>query len=175
MSLDERYPIGKYEFPEEISSQQIDIWIQEIKDLPKQIRQALDGLTEQQLDLPYREGGWTIRQVVHHLADSHINSYTRFRLALTEDKPTIKTYDEQLWAELPDAKWAPVEVSLQLLESVHKRWGMLLDSLSSQDFKRCFLHPELGEVSLDVNIGLYAWHGKHHMAHIMGLRKKMNI
>lgn len=174
MNIDERYPLGKYEFPKEISSQQLAIWIQEVKDLPKQLRQALDGFTEEQLDLPYREGGWTVRQVVNHLADSHINSYTRFRLALTEDQPTIKTYDEQLWAELPDAKLAPVEISLQLLESLHLRWGLLLESLSAQDFKRCFMHPELGEVSLDVNVGLYAWHGKHHVAHIVGLRKKLN-
>lgn len=171
--MDERYPIGKFVIPEEMSADKLNVWIQEIKELPTHLHKAIEGLTEQQLDLPYREGGWTVRQVVHHLADSHINNYIRFRLAITEDKPMIKTYEEKLWAELPDAKSAPVEVLFQLLDSMHFRWGLLLDSLSIEDFKRSFLHKHLGEVTLDVNVALYAWHGKHHVAHILGLRKKL--
>jgi uncharacterized damage-inducible protein DinB len=130
-------------------------------------------LSEEQLDTAYRPGGWTIRQVVHHVADSHLNSYTRFRLALTEDTPAIKGYDQERWAELPDAKTAPVLVSLVLLEALHRRWVQLLRSMAPADFARTFVHSELGKVTLDRNLALYAWHGDHHTGHITGLRQRM--
>ncbi len=131
------------------------------------------GLSPEQLDTPYRPGGWTVRQVVHHVPDSHINSYIRFKLALTEPEPTIKPYDEALWAELADTPATPVEVSLTLLDSLHGRWVPLLRSLSGADFARQFRHPELGMVRLDGNLALYAWHGRHHVAHITSLRERM--
>jgi hypothetical protein len=148
-------------------------FIQRIADAPPEVKAAVQGLTEKQLDTPYREGGWTVRQVVHHLPDSHINSYVRFRLALTEDEPTIKPYNERLWAELFDARTAPVALSLQLLESLHERWVMLLRSLKPSDFSRTFRHPEHGARNLDWLLQLYAWHGRHHVAHITSLREKM--
>ena len=128
---------------------------------------------EEQLETPYRPGGWTVRQLVHHVADSHLNSYTRFRLALTEDAPAIKGYDQERWAELADARTAPVLVSLVLLEALHRRWVQLLRSMTPADFARTFVHSELGKVSLDRNLALYAWHGEHHTGHITGLRERM--
>jgi hypothetical protein len=145
--------------------------IEDIAATPQRMRKAVEGMTEQQLNTPYREGGWTVRQVVHHVPDSHMNSYIRFKLALTEREPTIKPYDEAAWAELIDAKNAPIETSLQLLEGLHDRWVMLLRSLSDDDVKKQFTHPELGLVSIDKYIALYAWHGKHHVAHIMLVNK----
>jgi hypothetical protein len=137
------------------------------------LRGAAAGLDNQRLDTPYRPGGWTVRQVVHHLPDSHLNSYVRFRLALTEDEPIIKPYDESRWAELTDARTAPVEISLAFIESLHRRWMLLLRSLAPADLARQFRHPELGVVSLDRNLALYAWHGRHHVAHITSLRERM--
>ena len=137
------------------------------------MRAAVAGLTPEQLDTPYRPGGWTVRQVVHHVPDSHINSYVRFKLALTEEEPTIKPYDEARWAKLADTATTPVEVSLTLLDSLHSRWVPLLQSLTEADFARQFRHPELGMVRLDRNLALYAWHGKHHVAHITSLRERM--
>jgi hypothetical protein len=131
------------------------------------------GLSDEQLDTPYRPDGWTVRQVVHHVADSHVNSYCRFKLALTEDNPSIKGYDENLWAQLTDGRGGPVEVSLRLLECLHSRWVALLRSLGEAEWKRTFHHSELGPVRLDQNAGLYAWHGRHHTAHITGLRDRM--
>jgi hypothetical protein len=145
--------------------------IEDIAATPERMRKAVEGMKEQQLNTPYREGGWTVRQVVHHVPDSHMNSYIRFKLALTEHEPTIKPYDEAQWAELIDAKDAPIETSLQLLEALHHRWVMLLRSLSDEDVKKQFTHPELGLVSIDKYIALYAWHGKHHVAHIMSVKK----
>jgi uncharacterized damage-inducible protein DinB len=136
------------------------------------MRAAVAGLTEQQLDTPYRAGGWTVRQVVHHVPESHMNSYVRFKLALTEDDPVIKPYDEVLWAKLADA-YAPIEGSLALLDALHQRWVPLLESMKDGDFERTFRHPELGPVRLDQNLALYAWHGKHHVAHITALRDRM--
>jgi hypothetical protein len=138
------------------------------------LRAALNGLSEPQLDAPYRAGGWTVRQVVHHVPDSHLNAYVRFKLALTEYEPTIKPYAEDRWAELADTKSTPIEVSLVLLESLHDRWVRLLRSLSGEDWRRQFRHPELGVVPLEKNVALYAWHGKHHVAHVTQLRKRMN-
>ena len=169
---DLRYPVGKFNFEADLTEEQIKQAIDDIAEAPAKLRAAVNGLTDAQLDTPYREGGWTARQVVHHVVDSHLNSYIRLRLALTEDEPTIKPYDEGQWAELVDARTSPVEVSLALLEPLHQRWVTLLKSLTPEDFKRKFRHPELGTVTLEKNVGLYAWHGKHHTAHITGLRER---
>jgi hypothetical protein len=169
--LDARYPIGKFSWNGPSSREQRARLIEEIAATPQLMRKAVEGMKEQQLNTPYREGGWTVRQVVHHVPDSHMNSYIRFKLALTEHEPTIKPYDEAKWAELIDAKDAPIELSLQLLEGLHRRWVILLQSLSDEDVKKQFTHPELGLVSIDKYIALYAWHGKHHVAHIMSVKK----
>lgn len=172
---DPRYPIGKFRFDgsqtqtKEQKSQVID----EIAQTPANLRAAVKGLSKEQLDTPYREGGWTVRQVVHHVPDSHLNAYTRFKLALTENEPTIKPYEEDRWAELADTRSTPIEISLTLLDSLHERWVHLLRSLQPEDWKRSFRHPELGLVSLEKNLSLYAWHGRHHVAHVTELRKRM--
>jgi hypothetical protein len=171
---DLRYPIGRYRAPTVIGPEQRIAWIGEIESLPGKLKQAVSGLTEAQLDTPYRPGGWTVRQVVHHVPDSHLNSYTRFRLALTEDSPTIKPYDEAAWAELADAKTAPIAPSLALLEGLHARWTRLMSGLTDAEYARTFRHPELGEVRLDWTLGLYAWHCGHHLAHITNLRESKN-
>lgn len=169
---DLRYPIGRFERPGTISAQHRSEWMEEIETFPKNLKNALAGLTDSQLDTPYRPGGWTVRQVVHHLADSHINSYVRFRLGMTEDAPTIKPYREAAWANLADAKIARIEVSLHLIEALHSRWVTLLRSFKSADFSRTFVHPERGGTSLEEALGLYAWHGRHHIAHITNLRQR---
>ena len=169
--MDPRYPIGTFSWNGPNSREQRVRLIEDIAATPERMRKAVEGMKEQQLNTPYREGGWTVRQVVHHVPDSHMNSYIRFKLALTEHEPTIKPYDEAAWAELIDAKNAPIETSLQLLEALHRRWVMLLRSLSDEDVKKQFTHPELGLVSIDKYIALYAWHGKHHVAHIMLVNK----
>jgi len=147
--------------------------ISEIAEAPANLRAAVEGLTPEQLDTSYRSGGWTVRQVVHHVPDSHLNSYCRFKLALTEDEPTIRAYQEDRWAELEEARTAPVEVSLALLESLHRRWVLMLKSLAPADFQRTFRHPEIGVVTLAQTACLYAWHGRHHVAHITSLRERM--
>lgn len=166
-----QYPIGKFQLPDKVSDQDRQIYIKQIEEAPVKLRSAVAGLSEQQLDTPYREGGWTVRQVVHHLADSHMNAFIRFKLALTENVPAVKPYDQKLWAELPDAKVAPVEPSLKLFESLHKRFAELLASMSAADFARTMNHPEQGIVNLDRYLSLYAWHGRHHVAHITLLRE----
>jgi DinB superfamily len=171
---DLRYPVGRYQAPETITAAHRERWIQDLENLPARLAEAIAGLSDSQLDTPYRPGGWTVRQLVHHLPDSHLNSYQRFRLALTEDSPAIKTYDEALWAELPDARTAPVDPSLHLLQGLHARWTMLLRSLSDQQFARTFTHPELGKIRLDWTLGLYAWHCAHHLEHIRGLKHREN-
>lgn len=170
---DPRYPIGKFEAPLVYDPVLRATLIQQIEEAPGRLRDAVDGLSESQLDHPYREGGWTVRQVVHHLPDSHLNSYIRFKLAVTEDQPAIKPYDEAQWANLQDAASADVEVSLGLLEALHRRWVLFLRSLSEAQFSRTFRHPELGTISLNQNLALYAWHGRHHVAHITTLRDRM--
>jgi hypothetical protein len=170
--MDPRYPIGKFAMPAQVTPQMRQAAIEEIAAAPAKIRAAVKGLNDAQLDTPYREGGWTVRQVVHHVPDSHINSYVRFRLTLTEDNPPIKTYEEARWAELVDAKTAPVDVSLNLLDSLHDRWVRLLRSLGAGDFERAARHPEWGPVTIDWLLFQYAWHGKHHTAHITELRKQ---
>ncbi len=170
---DLRYPVGEFHFPQSVSAQDLTLFIEQIADTPARMRAALAGLSESQLDAPYRPGGWTLRQVAHHVPDSHMHSYLRFRLALTEDEPVIKPYQEGLWAELADARTAPVELSLGLLEALHARWVLLLRALPDAAWKRSFRHPELGLVSLENNAALYAWHGRHHVAHITALRERM--
>jgi hypothetical protein len=172
MEQDLRYPVGKHRATTSISPQDRQEWLHEIEALPGSLRAAVAGLTDTQLDTPYRDGGWTVRQVVHHFADSHLNSYTRFRLALTEDNPTIKPYAEELWADLADARTAPVDLSLQLLDGLHSRWVLLIRSFNEPDFAKTFRHPERGEMRLDQNLALYAWHCRHHLAHINGLRER---
>ncbi len=148
--------------------------IREIESTPGKLRAAVAGLSDEQLDSPYREGGWTVRQVVHHLPDSHMNAYVRFKLALTEDGPMIKPYIEDRWAELSDNQSTPLNVSLDLLGPLHARWGYLLRSMKEDDWKRGFRHPEYDKlVPLEKNLAIYAWHGKHHVAHITELRKRM--
>ncbi len=169
-----RYPIGKpalatAPLSDAERKQAIDI----IAELPTRVRAAVAGLTPEQLDTPYRPDGWTVRQVVHHLADSHMNAFVRFKLALTENEPTIKPYAEAAWAETPEAKVA-IDPSLHILDGMHERWAILLEEMEPQDFARTFRHPERGVMSLDTTVALYAWHCKHHVAHITELRKRMN-
>ncbi|MEM8964462.1 MAG: YfiT family bacillithiol transferase [Acidobacteriota bacterium] len=166
MTTELRYPIGGYEPPADISTDHTDVWIDEIEDLPNALRAAVTPLTDAQLDTPYRPDGWTVRQLVHHLPDSHINSYIRFKWALTEERPTIKAYFEDRWAELPDSHELPVRYSLDLLDALHQRWCFLLRNLTEDDLDREMVHPESGPIRLGANIGLYAWHGRHHLAHI---------
>jgi uncharacterized damage-inducible protein DinB len=171
---DLRYPVGPFRFEggadPKIREQRMD----EIASAPGHLRAAVAGLSPQQLDTPDREKGWTVRQVVHHLPDSHLNAYTRMKLALTEDEPTIKPYEEARWAELPDARTGPIDLSLDLLESLHHRWVLLLRQLRPADFGRRYRHPEMGRsVELEEVLALYAWHGRHHVAHITGLRHRM--
>jgi len=146
--------------------------IQHISQVPAAMRRALDGLADRQLDTPYRPGGWTVRQVVHHVPDSHLNAYCRFKLALTEQNPTIKPYDEGAWANVADTARTPPDVSLAMLDALHTRWVILLESMASADFARPLQHPEKGSITLDWMLQLYAWHGRHHAAHITELRKR---
>ena len=168
---DPRYPIGRFERPAVITSDDRLHAIETLAEAPEMLRNAVDGLDTAQLSTPYREGGWTVRQVVHHVADSHMNAFIRMRMALTEDWPTIKPYDEEAWAKLRDAA-APVEWSLELVESLHARWVMMLQSLSEEQWKRGFNHPENGPITLDMTTLTYAWHSMHHVAHITHLRAK---
>ena len=170
---DPRYPIGKFSFDGTLAPDQKKQYLNDIEQTPARLRAAVSGLSDQQLNTPYREGGWTVRQVAHHVPDSHMNAYIRFKLALTEDEPTIRTYMEDRWAELPESKLAPIEVSLALLDSLHQRWTMVLRNISDADWKKTFRHPDLGLVSLEKNLALYSWHGRHHVAHVTSLREKM--
>ena len=170
---DPRFPIGKFHYEGAPSAVQREKFIADIAQTPISLRAAVDGLSQPQLDTPYREGGWTVRQVVHHVPDSHMNAYIRFKLALTEDEPTIKPYAEDRWAQLADTKSTPIEVSLVMLDSLHQRWVELLRSLEPGDWKRQFRHPEMGVVALEKNVALYSWHGRHHVAHVTELRRRM--
>jgi len=170
--MDLRYPIGEFKFEGPISDQQRQALVDQIEEAPAKLRAAVAGLTDEQLDTPYRPGGWTVRQVVHHVPDSHLNSYMRFKLAMTEEEPTIRTYYEDRWAELDDARNAPIDISLNLLDSLHRRWVLFLRSFKGKDFERTFQHPEWGSVSMDKSLATYAWHGRHHVAHITSLRER---
>ena len=171
--MDLRYPVGTFSFQGTLSPEERLGLIDQIAAAPEKMRAAVAGLDDEQLNTPYRPEGWTVRQVVHHVPESHMNSYIRFKLAMTEEEPTIKTYFEDRWAQLDDAQQAPVDLSLNLLDTLHERWVWFLRSLKEEDFQRCFRHPELGAVSVDKNIALYAWHGRHHVAHITSLRERM--
>jgi|SRR5580698_967844 uncharacterized damage-inducible protein DinB len=171
---DLRYPIGRFTPPiqsnPDIRSRQIET----LRELPQRLHGAVEGLSDDQLETPYREGGWTVRQLIHHVADSHANSYVRFKLALTEEWPTIKLYDEAAWALLADSKATPVDVSLSLITALHTRWVALLESLTDADFHRGYNHPESGRQNLATALALYDWHSRHHTAHITRLRERMN-
>jgi len=168
---DPRYPVGNFSFEGPPSEQQKAGFLDDIEQTPARLRAAVQGLSEQQLNTPYRNGGWTVRQVVHHVPDSHMNAYIRFKLALTEEEPTIRPYMEDRWAELPESRSAPVELSLALLENLHTRWMLTLRAIPPEDWQRTFRHPEMGLMSLDKALALYAWHGRHHVAHVTELRK----
>jgi hypothetical protein len=171
--MDLRYPIGKYE-PQPFSAEQKEEWLNDIKLLPQLLENSIINLDEAQLATPYREGGWTVTQVVHHVADSHLNAYTRFKLGLTEDNPTICAYDEKLWAELDDVKKVPINISLTLLHALHIRWYEAIRNLTDEQWNRTYIHPEHNKTfTLWHLLGVYAWHSKHHVAHIRSLRERM--
>ena len=169
---DPRFPIGKFQPPTSVSSAERQASIDAIAAMPALLRAAVSGLSAEQLDTPYREGGWTVRQLIHHMPDSHMNAFTRFKLALTETEPLVKTYDEALWAELPDVAATPVEASLALVDALHQRWVVLLRAMQERDFARAFKHPEWGAITLERTLALYAWHSRHHVAHITELKKQ---
>lgn len=170
-SKDLRFPVGEFDKNIEITPGIREEFIEVIKDLPEKMAEAVEGLNEEQIDTPYRPGGWTVRQTVHHVADSHINSLCRFKLALTEENPTIRPYFEDRWAELADSR-LPVDVSLKLLEAIHRRWVVLLESMTDEDFKKTLIHPDSGAWTVEKFLALYAWHSRHHTAHITKLRER---
>jgi len=173
MAYEQKYPVGEFEKPSEITGKHLSDWISEIELFPEKLKKEVEGLNDEQLDIPYRNGGWTIRQLVHHCADSHSNASMRFKLALTEDKPVIKPYFEARWAELPDSREMPVEISLRILEGLHARWVYLLKKLTTEDWQKFYLHLEFDgkKFALDEAAGMYAWHSRHHLAHIINLKK----
>lgn len=174
MTLEElMYPIGRFDPRGALPEGGVPALIESLASVPTRVRDAVAGLTGAQLDTPYREGGWTVRQLVHHVPDSHLNAYVRMKWTVTEDGPTIKTYDEKRWSELGDARTAPVEVSLALLSALHARWDLFLRSLADRDFERPLKHPDFGQLQLITLLRLYEWHGRHHVAHITGLRARL--
>jgi uncharacterized damage-inducible protein DinB len=168
---DLRYPVGRHQRPQSLTSEQRRTAIDAIAAAPTLLRAAVSGLDDRQFDTPYRPDGWTVRQVVHHVPDSHLNAYTRFKLGLTEDTPTIKPYDEDAWAKLPDVSRAPIESSLALVEALHVRWVTLLEVMQDGDFRRPLMHPERGQITLDTLLQTYAWHGPHHIGHVEMVRR----
>jgi len=171
---DLRYPIGKYA-PQPFSEKQKEIWLNDLKFLPQELEIAIQNLDEAQLQTPYREGGWTVQQLVHHVADSHMNAYVRFKLALTEDNPTIKPYEEKEWAKLNDVNTVPINVSITLLHALHRRWVATIKDLPDEQWQRTVFHPEhKKEITLWHFLGMYAWHGKHHVKHITALKERNN-
>jgi uncharacterized damage-inducible protein DinB len=172
--MDLRYPVGKFVRDNDVTPEKRREWIRQLDALPREVGNALAELPPGGLDTPYREGGWTVRQVVHHLADSHSNAYTRIKLALTEETPALKTYEEQLWAELPDSK-IDVAPSLAILDGIHTRLTIVLDSLTPAQFERTALHPQWGQITVDVLVQLYAWHSRHHLAHIGVVRSRSGV
>jgi len=176
MTLEQlKFPIGKFEKPTTITKDDLLNWISEISTFPSRLKNEVNHLTNEQLNTQYRPEGWTIRQVVHHCADSHMNSLIRLKLTLTEDQPTVKPYYEERWAELADSKNMPIEPSLKMIEGIHERWTVLLNNLSESDYSKIFIHPEHGKAfRIDENIGMYAWHCNHHLAHITETKKRNN-
>lgn len=168
-----KYPIGKFKAPKEYTAELRESYISEIEETPFYLRQAVENLNEEQLNTPYRTGGWTVEQVIHHIPDSHMNAYIRTKLALTEKEPTVKPYDQDAWAQLEDYSTTPVETSLKLLDAIHTRWVILLKSLSPDQFERTMRHPEIGLIDINWLLAQYAWHGKHHVAHINSLKQRM--
>jgi hypothetical protein len=173
MTSDPRYPSGRFSPDASPNPQTRARHIEAIAALPAQMRRAVAGLNDNQVNTPYRDGGWTVRQVVHHVPDSHLNAYIRFKWALTEANPTIKAYEESEWAKLKDSELTPVEVSLTMLEALHARWTVLLRSMKAEDFQRKFIHPDSGPHDVDWLLQLYSWHGNHHVTHITSLRERM--
>ncbi len=173
MSDDVRYPVGPCEWPAEVTADEKRQHLRDIAEMPARLRAAVAGLAPQHLDIPYREGGWTIRQIVHHIPDSHLNSYVRFKLALTEDQPIIKPYDERLWAEMPEARTAPIEISLDMVDALHQRWSLMLQNMTDADFELSLRHPEIGELKLKSLLAGYGWHCRHHVAQIVATRRRM--
>jgi hypothetical protein len=169
---DLRYPIGRLVYPKFLTPDERRQRIATLAATPEELRAAVAGLSPAQLDTPYRPGGWTVRQVVHHVPDSHMNAYIRFKLALTEDEPTVRPYNQTAWAELPEAKTAPVELSLALLSALHERWVRMLAAISPAEWERTYRHPDSGTHTLDGLLAVYAWHGPHHVAHITELRRR---
>jgi uncharacterized damage-inducible protein DinB len=174
MNTDLRYPVGRFDMKAPLPESGRTPLIKSLASVPERMRNALASLSEAQLNTPYREGGWTVRQVVHHVPESHMNAYVRMKWGLTEDNPTIKTYDEALWAELIDARTAPVELSLALLTALHARWDVLLNKMTESEYQRTIRHPEWGQISLSKLLQLYEWHGRHHEAHVRALRERMS-
>lgn len=170
---DLQYPVGKFERQANYTALEIQESIEVLEKLPQQMRAAMNGLSASQLETPYREGGWSLRQVVHHVPDSHINSFVRFKLALTEENPTIKPYDEAAWAELSDSRDTPIQTSLDLLEALHERWVIVLRAIKPEDWRRTFNHPQNGAMTLEYALALYAWHSRHHLGHITQTRARM--
>ncbi len=169
---DLQYPVGRFQRPSSLEPKQRRAAIDTVAEAPTKLRAAVAGLSDAQLDTPYRPDGWTVRQVVHHVPDSHLNAYTRFKLALTEDTPTIKTYNEMAWAKLEDSRSTPVATSLALLDAVHDRWVRILRAMAPSDFSRTLMHPENGAMNLDQMLALYEWHSRHHVAHVTNLRQR---
>ena len=171
-----QYPIGRFHRPEAITPEQVAAAVEDIAALPSQLRAAVDGLNGSQLDTPYRDGGWTVRQVVHHIADSHLNANVRLRIAITEQDAAVRPYDENAWAQLPDAQSGPIDISLALVDALHARWAALARTLTAEQLQTTFHHPEYSAPqSVDATLAMYAWHGKHHVAHITSLRRRMSI
>lgn len=168
-----QYPIGKFEYPQTYTAADIQGWINEIESVPVRYKAMVESLTEEHLNMSYRPGGWTARQVIHHVPDSHLQAYCRFKWVLTEDSPTIKPYHEDLWAQLPDSMVTPVSVSIDLLTAVHTRWVLLMRSMTVEDFNKYYIHPQYGkQYALGAVCKLYAWHGNHHLAHLQIIRNK---
>jgi hypothetical protein len=170
-TADLRYPVGEFTMPGSITPEARAEAIETIAALPVKMRAAVSGLSESQLDTPYRPGGWTVRQVVHHVPDSHVNAYIRLKLAITENNPTIKPYDQDSWAQLPDQRM-PIDVSLSMLDAVHARWTIVLRALTKDQYSRPMFHPEIGPITVDYLVQLYSWHSCHHVAHITRLRDR---
>ena len=170
---DLRYPVGRFDRHAPLPAGGRHALINSLATVPARLEDALSSLTDNQLDTPYREGGWTVRQVTHHLPESHMNAYIRMKWGLTEDVPTIKTYHEERWAELPDGRTAPIAASVELLTAIHRRWVIMLESMEDKDYLRAIRHPELGEMDLLTLLKMYEWHGRHHIAHVLNLRQRM--